>query len=56
MDAPRIKTAPPNDDRGFDGHQQRNGRQRHSWGDTLGVIMAVVGPAAGTDDRLGLVA
>jgi putative transposase len=55
MNSQSLKTATQHEDIGFDGHQKIKGRQRHLLVDTLGLSMAVVVTAAGTDDRLGLV-
>jgi putative transposase len=56
IDSQRIKTATQSEDLGFDGNKKIKGRQRHLLVDTLGLIIAVVGTDASTDDRLGLVA
>ena len=55
-DSQSSKTATQNEDVGFDGHKKIKGRKRHILVDTLGLIVAVVVPAANTDDRHGLVA
>jgi transposase len=55
LDAQRLKTAPPREDLGLDGHNKIKGRQRHILGDTLGLIIGVVVTSADTDARLGLV-
>jgi hypothetical protein len=52
----RTKTATQAEDIGCEGHQQVTGRQRHLLVETLGLIVAVVVPAATPDDRRGLVA
>lgn len=53
-DSQSIKTATPNEDLGWDGHQKIKGRKRHLLVDTRGLSIAVVVTDAGTDDRLGL--
>jgi putative transposase len=55
IDSQRIKTATQNEDIGFDGNKNIEGRKRHLLVDTLGLIMAVVVTSADTDDRLGVV-
>jgi putative transposase len=55
MDSQRIKTATQNEAIGCAGNKTIKGRQRPILVDTLGLIMAVVVPDAGPDDRLGLV-
>ena len=55
-DSQRIKTAVQGIDVGFDGNKKVKGRKRHILVDTLGLIVAVVVPAAHTDERPGLVA
>jgi putative transposase len=56
VDSQSIKTATQGADVGFDGNKKINGRKRHILVDTLGLIVAVVVPAANIDDRQGLVA
>jgi len=56
VDSPSIKTATQGTDVGFDGHKKVKGRTRHILVDPLGLLVAVVGTAANTDDRQGLVA
>lgn len=55
MDSQSIKTAPQNDDLGFDRHQRIKGRKRHLVVDTLGLIIAVGVTAASVEDRQGCV-
>jgi putative transposase len=53
-DSQSIKTASQATEVGFDGGQQVKGRQRPLVVDTLGLLSAVVGTAANTEDRVGL--
>ena len=55
-DSPRLKTAPPREDVGVDGHNKLTGRQRPSLVATLGLSMAVVVTSAATEARRGWVA
>jgi hypothetical protein len=51
-----IKTSTQATEIGFAGSKQVKGRRRHLLVDTLGLLIAVVAPAANTDDRVGLMA
>jgi transposase len=56
MDSQRGKTTTQSQDVGFARHKHIKGRKRPLLVDTLGLIVAVVVPAAHVDDREGLVA
>lgn len=56
IDRQSVKTATQSQDVGCDRHKKITGRKRHLWGDTLGLIVAVVVTAAHVDAREGLVA
>jgi Transposase DDE domain len=53
VDSQSIKTATPATEVGFDGGKQGKGRKRPLLVDTLGLLIAVVGTAANTADRVG---
>jgi putative transposase len=53
-DSQCIKTATQGQDGGFDGPKKVQGRKRHIWVATLGLLVAVVVSAANRDDRPGL--
>jgi putative transposase len=54
VESQSIKTATQGSAVGVDGGTKLKGRKRHRVGDTLGLIIAVGGTAADTEDRLGL--
>jgi len=54
VESQSLKTATQATEVGFEGGKQGKGRNRHRLVDTLGLIIAVVGTAATTDDRVGV--
>jgi putative transposase len=53
LDSQSVKTTQIPGERGYDAGKQVNGRKRHIWVDTLGLLLAVVVTAASVQDRDG---
>ncbi|PNY79260.1 transposase [Deinococcus koreensis] len=53
IDSPSAKTPESGGPRGFDGHQNVNGRKRHALVDPLNLLPGVVMPPANLHDRVG---
>ena len=53
IDSQSVKTSSNGVIRGYDGGKKINGRKRHIWVDTLGLLIAVVVHAADIQDRDG---
>ncbi len=53
IDRQTIRSSQSSDARGYDAGKKINGRKRHLWGDTLGLVLGVMVLPADRQDRAG---